>query len=164
MDESPGPLLRGQSRGVPSAPVCGAKRRVPLGKLDDAAEDADVGRAVRRERHGGVVVVVAEAGAGEAAVDGLASAEVQRGEVPRVEVVVARRLRVRVDQPVAERQLRDHRGRALLARPDGLAAVGRGRGALLALLVLVMRLMGWLRGLQRAVLALRLVPLLLALG
>src|SRR5207247_2406734 len=102
--------------------LCGEAVSRYLRELDDPAEDADVGDTVGGDADRGVVVVVAEARAAEPAVDGLPGTEVESGQVPGINAVLALRLRIRVDQPVGERELRHHGGRALLARPNRLAA------------------------------------------
>src|SRR5438876_3908785 len=90
--------------------LCGEAVFRYLGELNDPAEDADVGDAVGGDADRGVVVVVAEAGAAEPAVDGSPGPEVEGGQVPRIDPVLARRLHIGVDQPVGERELRHHRG------------------------------------------------------
>src|SRR3954452_21329695 len=101
-----------------------------LPERNHAPEDADVGRAVRPERRGSVVVVEPEAGPRQPPVDGAPAAEVERRQIPGVDPVRAWRMRVGVDQTVAERELRDHRRRPLLAGPDLAAAELRGLLAL----------------------------------
>jgi hypothetical protein len=103
-----------------------------------SAEHAHIRGAVRADRHRGVVVVEAEALAGEAFEAGLASVEVEGGEVPGVAEAGVRGLRVGVDEAGAQGDLRDDRRGDLVASPDGLAAAfadvdsleaGRGRAA-----------------------------------
>src|SRR5262249_53342561 len=87
-----------------------------------APEDANIGRAVWPERHGGVVVVEAEAGPGQAPVDGPPAAEIEGGQIPGVDPARSRRLRVGVDEAVVEGELGDDRRSHLGAGPRGPAA------------------------------------------
>src|SRR4051812_6460833 len=73
---------------------------------DEAADDADVRGPVRADGDGRPVVVEPLAGPRQHLVDGLARVDVHRREVPRVDQVLARVLRVQVQQPGRDGDLR----------------------------------------------------------
>ena len=109
-------------RRSPAAPPRPAAARRAC---DEPAEHADVGGAVGAERHRRVVVVVAEALAGEALVDRRPVPEVDRGEVPGVAAVARLRASCRCRRGRSPaRASAPPRARARRA-PDGVAAAAR---------------------------------------
>src|SRR5207249_1848036 len=119
---SSGPRASSGGSTAASDPHRAATPRAPPGPLssgavahgEEPAQRPDVRRAVGPDGDRGPVVVVAETRAGEEPVDGLAGAEVDGGEVVRVGPPRGvRQLRVEVEEPVAERELRHRRLRDL---------------------------------------------------
>src|SRR5213592_893197 len=107
-------------------------KRVPPGagsrRVTDerqAREHTHVRRAVRAERHGREVVVVAEAGVDQPLPGVHPGLEADGGQVPGVGGAGAGVLRVGVHEAVGEGELRDRGRDALLAGPPRHAAPGR---------------------------------------